>query len=61
MANGQPNAGVAWYLTDRLGSVRDLMDATQNLRDQLDYDGYGKVTETTATFGDPQQMDRARI
>ncbi len=35
VANGQPNSGVAWYLTDRLGSVRDLMDATQNLLCQV--------------------------
>jgi RHS repeat-associated protein len=52
VASGQPNAGVAWYLTDRLGSVRDLMDSTQTLRDHLDYDGFGNTTETTASYGD---------
>ncbi len=50
--NGQPNAGVAWYLTDRLGSVRDLMDGTGALQDHLDYSGYGVVTESNASFGD---------
>jgi RHS repeat-associated protein len=51
-ASGQPNPGVAWYLTDRQGSVRDLMDATQALRDHLDYDGYGNATESNSAFGD---------
>jgi RHS repeat-associated protein len=51
-ASGQPNPGVTWYLTDRLGSVRDLMDASQALRDHLDYDGYGNVAETNAGYGD---------
>jgi RHS repeat-associated protein len=49
---GQPNAGVAWYLTDRLGSVHDLMDNTGTIQDHLDYSGYGKVTESNAAFGD---------
>jgi RHS repeat-associated protein len=52
VSTGQPNAGVAWYLTDRLGSVRDLMDSTATIRDHLDYDGYGNVTETNSGFGD---------
>src|SRR5262249_9346141 len=52
VASGQPNAGVAWYLTDRLGSVRDLMDSTQALRDHLDFDGYGNATETSTSYGD---------
>jgi RHS repeat-associated protein len=54
--SGQPNAGVAWYLTDRLGSVRDLMDDTGALRDHLDYDGYGNVTESNKTFGDSRKF-----
>jgi RHS repeat-associated protein len=50
--SGQTNAGVVWYLTDRLGSVRDLMDNTGALQDHLDYDGYGNVTESNSSFGD---------
>ena len=43
----------AWYLTDRLGSVRGLTDATGALQDQITYDGYGNVTaETNPSFGD---------
>jgi RHS repeat-associated protein len=49
---GQPNPGVAWDLTDDLGSVRDLMDSTGALRDHLDYSGYGVVTETSPSYGD---------
>jgi RHS repeat-associated protein len=39
-------------LTDAQGSVRDLLDSTQTLRDHLDYDGYGNATETNSSFGD---------
>jgi RHS repeat-associated protein len=46
-------AVAAWYLPDRLGSVRALTDATGVLQDQITYDGYGNVTtETKASFGD---------
>jgi RHS repeat-associated protein len=44
--------GVRWELTDRLGSVRDVLDATgATILDHLDYDGFGKVTETNAANG----------
>jgi RHS repeat-associated protein len=43
----------AWYLTDRLGSVRDITGATGAVQDTITYDGYGNVlTETNASFGD---------
>jgi RHS repeat-associated protein len=43
----------AWYLTDRLGSVRDITDATGAVQDRITYDGYGNVlSETNASFGD---------
>jgi RHS repeat-associated protein len=51
-ASGQANPGVAWYLTDRQGSVRDLSDSSGTLRDHLDYDGYGNVTESNSSYGD---------
>jgi RHS repeat-associated protein len=54
---GQPNPGVAWYLTDKQGSVTDLMDGTQALRDHLDYSGYGAVTESNPSFGDSYKYD----
>jgi RHS repeat-associated protein len=44
---------VAWYLTDRLGSVRQMVDASGAVQDTITYDGFGNVTnESNATFGD---------
>lgn len=44
---------MAWYLTDRLGSVRDLTDGSGVVQDHLEYDSFGKVTtETSPSFGD---------
>jgi RHS repeat-associated protein len=44
---------VAWYLTDRLGSVRDLVNgSTQAVGDHLDYEGFGNATETVSSYGD---------
>src|SRR4051794_38146742 len=39
------NAGVWTYLTDVLGSIRDLTDSTGAVKDHLDYDGFGNATE----------------
>jgi RHS repeat-associated protein len=45
-------AGVRWELTDRLGSIRDVLDATgATILDHLDYDGFGKLSEANATYG----------
>jgi len=42
----------AWYLTDRLGSVRDIVNNSGAVIDHLDYDGFGNATETQAGNGD---------
>jgi RHS repeat-associated protein len=42
----------AWYLTDRLGSVRDIVNSSGSVIDHLDYDGFGNATETQPTNGD---------
>ncbi len=43
----------AWYLTDRLGSVRDITDNTGAVIDHINYDGFGNVTqETQSSNGD---------
>jgi RHS repeat-associated protein len=43
----------AWYLTDRLGSVRNITDNSGSVHDTIAYDPYGTVlTETSPTFGD---------
>ncbi len=31
-----------FYLTDRLGSIRDVIDNTGTVKDSLTYDGYGR-------------------
>jgi RHS repeat-associated protein len=49
---GLTNSGVAWYLTDRLGSVRDIVDNTGTIQDHIDYDGYGNPTHTTISVAD---------
>jgi RHS repeat-associated protein len=44
---------VAWYLTDRLGSVRDIVNNSTGVSiDHLDYDPFGNVTQTQAGNGD---------
>jgi RHS repeat-associated protein len=43
----------AWYLPDRLGSIRNMTDGSGNLSDTITYDAFGKVTnETSPTTGD---------
>ena len=45
-----------WYLTDRLGSVRNLTNSSGTLIGTLVYDGYGNVsTDTTGANGDQYQ------
>jgi RHS repeat-associated protein len=47
------NGTAAWYLTDRLGSVRDIANASGSAIDHLFYDGFGNVvTEQTPANGD---------
>jgi RHS repeat-associated protein len=43
---------LAWYLTDRLGSVRDVLNASSTVIDHIDYDGFGNATETNSANGD---------
>jgi RHS repeat-associated protein len=43
----------AWYLTDRLGSVRDIASTSGTVIDHVVYDTYGNiVSESNATNGD---------
>jgi RHS repeat-associated protein len=46
------NAGVAIYLTDNLGSVRDLVDSNAAVKDHNDFTGFGSVTEASPGYGD---------
>ena len=43
----------AWYYTDRLGSVRQMVDASGVAQNTITYDGWGSVVnETNGSFGD---------
>jgi RHS repeat-associated protein len=43
----------AWYLTDRLGSVRQLVSSGGSVLDQLTYDSYGNIlSESSPSNGD---------
>jgi RHS repeat-associated protein len=46
------NAGVWTYFTDKLGSVRDLVNWSAQVQDHLDYSGFGVLTESNASVGD---------
>jgi RHS repeat-associated protein len=47
------SGAAAWYLTDDLGSVRNLVDGSGNLQDTITYDPYGNVrSESNPGFGD---------
>jgi RHS repeat-associated protein len=42
----------AWYLTDRLSSIRDIVNGSGSVIDHIDYDGFGNATETQPGNGD---------
>jgi len=53
LARWQPGNGTAWYLTDRLGTVRDIVDASGLLINTITYDSFGNVLlQTDAAAGD---------
>src|SRR5262245_63585963 len=37
-----------WYLTDHLGSVRDIVNSSGTLIDRIEYGGFGKVANETS-------------
>jgi RHS repeat-associated protein len=53
LARTSSGGTTAWYLADKLGSVRDIVDTSGNVLDHIVYDSFGNiVTETNATNGD---------
>jgi RHS repeat-associated protein len=47
------NGDAAWYLTDHLGSVREIVDDAGATIDEITYDPFGNITiETAASYGD---------
>ncbi len=52
-ARTSASGGLAWYLTDQLGSVTDVVNSSGTDIDHIVYDPYGNiVTETNASNGD---------
>jgi RHS repeat-associated protein len=43
IARWQPGSGTAWFLTDRLDSVRDLINGAGHLIDHVDYTSFGGI------------------
>jgi RHS repeat-associated protein len=53
LARTSSGGTTAWYLTDKLGSARDIVDTSGNSLDHVVYDSFGSVvTETNASNGD---------
>lgn len=53
LARFQPGNGVSWYLSDHLGSVRDIVNAAGTVIDHIDYNSFGLVVaETNPVTGD---------
>ena len=46
------SAGAAWYLDDRLGSVRNIVNNSGTLTDTITYDPFGNVLHETGPTGD---------
>ena len=52
----------AWFLADRMGSVRNVMDNTGAVIDTITYDGYGNITsETSPANGGKYKYDGYRL
>ncbi len=53
LARHRPGEGTAWYLQDRLFSVRDVVDASGAVIDSIDYDSFGNIlSESDGGAGD---------
>ena len=53
LARWRDTDGLAWYLPDHLGSVRDIADASGALVDTIDYGAFGNVvSESNPAAGD---------
>jgi len=53
LADDQGQLDLAWYIADRLGSVRQITKTDGTILDQIDYDSFGNIlNETGPTQGD---------
>jgi len=53
LTRSSSGGSTAWYLTDKLGTVRDVANASGTVIDHVAYDSYGNLaSETNAASGD---------
>jgi len=53
IARWRPGESTVWYLTDRLGTVRDLIDASGIVINQINYDSFSNIqSQTNAAVAD---------
>ncbi|MBD2215314.1 hypothetical protein H6G27_36730 [Nostoc linckia FACHB-104] len=53
IARYRPGKGTSWYFTDRLGTIRDMVNAVGNLVNSIDYDSFGEIlSQTNPSAGD---------
>jgi len=53
LSRDTPSSGVAWYLSDRLGSVGDIVNNSGAVIDHIAYSAFGQIlSESNATAGD---------
>ena len=53
LARTDPNANTAWYLTDQLGSVWNIVNSSGTVIDAITYDAYGNIlSESSPSNGD---------
>ncbi len=57
LARLEADGDLAWYLTDHLGTVRDIADPSGNVIDHIQYDSFGNVLSET----DPAAGDRFKF
>ena len=59
---GQAASGLAWYLTDRQGTVRDLTDSAGVVLNHVEYGAFGAVvSQTGAAAGRSVRVHRAGV
>ena len=54
LARYRPGEGTSWYLTDHLGSVRNILNNVGTIVDTIDYDSFGSILSESFSqqFGD---------
>ena len=57
LARDTPSGGTAWYLTDAIGSVGDIIDNSGDVLDHIDYSAFGEILDES----DPSEGDRFKF